>query len=307
MTSNNQEPSKNESASFTPFNLSTNAIFIIIAVGVVVSVLVGVLAGKREPVEAESAEGPYAYLVALIPWALILLVIYFFVYRVIRARSPAIVNKYNNAVALIDMNYLDEAEAILREIEKNVKSEDSIRDLWLWHTALIQTERGQFTKAVPQFQKVLQSSWLKQDEAARMNMIGALAQYAALFGDVELAESTLQEGRGCELKLQQGALLRAQVILHSRKKDYAGAAHLAQQDWRLADTAVSTALRTRYRVVWAFALQQLGEQKNAEQIGNLVAGAKPFWKSQFHPLVNDWPEMEAFLKEHRLTDDYATA
>lgn len=306
---NPSKPAESASDQLAISFASSKILILIIVVGIVLAIFAGM---RSVPNQGPTDEGDgyfFSTVKSFGPWLLALFLIYFFVFRQLGIQTPASVFQFNDAVYLTDMNRLGEAEAKLKELEPRWKKNESLKHTLRSQLALIEFERGNFTSACDIYQELLSTDLIKNDGLKQIywTYVGTLAQLAALSGDTPLAESTLELGRGCFMIEKQGALLRAQVILLTRKKDYAGAVHLAQQDWRLADTAAASYQRNRYRVVWAFALQQLDAQKNAEQIAYLVAGVKPFWKGQFYPLTHNWPEMEAFLAQHKLSDDYATA
>jgi hypothetical protein len=197
----------------------------------------------------------------------------------------------------------------LLDVQPRWKKDANLTCMLRAQLANIEFERGNFKRACDVYEELLSADVIKNDglKQTHWTHAGVLAQLAAQAGDIALAERMVESGRDCDMLESQGPLVRAEVILLARKRDYAEAVRVAQMNWRLADTAWIVTQRNRYRVAWAFALQQLDAEQNAEQIANLVAGVKPFWKGQFNPLTNNWPEMEAFLVQHKLTDEYAAA
>jgi hypothetical protein len=280
---------------------------------VVVGIVLAILAGRRSITHAEQPAPSDNYFFDLVksfgPWLLVLFIIYFFVFRHIRFQKPGDVMLYNDAFYLVTMNRLDEAEAKLLDVQPRWKKDANLTCMLRAQLANIEFERGNFKRACDVYEELLSADVIKNDglKQTHWTHAGVLAQLAAQAGDIALAERMVESGRDCDMLESQGPLVRAEVILLARKRDYAEAVRVAQMNWRLADTAWIVTQRNRYRVAWAFALQQLDAEQNAEQIANLVAGVKPFWKGQFNPLTNNWPEMEAFLVQHKLTDEYAAA
>jgi len=286
---------------------SSKILVMIILVGIALAIFAGSrsLKPSSQPVATEWTL--QSILVAAAPTIITLGLVYFYVFRQLWAAKPATVQTNNNATALIECGRLDEAESLLKGIEKTVSGNVLVRTIVEWNLALIQAERGDFEGAKPRMQKVLSASWLAQEayHSSRVMLTAGLAEHSVLNGQFDEASDLLAIVSKSEHPYQRGGVWRAQVLLAARKKDYGLAAHLAGEYWREADSAVATASRNRFRLVWALALQELDPAGNYDRIANLVAGVRPYWKGQFLPLVSNWPEMREFLIQQKLTDEFA--
>lgn len=112
----------------------------------------------------------------------------------------------------------------------------------------------------------------------------------------EILDARAQLRRAKELVTpDDGRMLFLEAVVAIRSGDIEGAVRRIDQQWRSAEGALRAPTVRTLRVIYAFALAQLG-QRDTELYRNLIAGALPSVQRDFHWATVSWPEFDEFVR-----------
>lgn len=283
------------------FNAS-RVLIMIILVGIALAIFAGSRTMKPDqepPVVVTEGPSVLYYAMVVIPWSLLAIVAFMFRKFV----TASAINAFNNAAILLNAGFLDRAEIEFDVASKATTRNDVVQGYIAFQRGILNMRRGQNAEAISDLSAEIEKKWFKKLEPISQASLAADLILAQIFlGRTDDAQATLDKFPGSDV-LQANHLLKMRFFLMVRKGELAEALEFARKDWRDIESMTTPYYFKLFRVIWAFALYKT--DPNSSEIWEVLGAVRPFWKGQYEPLFQQWPEMLEFLREAKLTDEHA--
>lgn len=211
-------------------------------------------------------------------------------------RVNAVQPRMNEAIAKLRDGDTDGSDRILDELAARYRWPGTVVVMIAFNRASGAARRGDFARAIALYERAFpRVIWNRRQ--IRHAIAVEVAWCHSLAGDLAAAERWLTTAAG--LAKDEGAvspLLVETVVALRRGKAEETAARLAERWPELERTLVGVVLRP-LRVLWAFALAQLGP-RGAGQVEAVLAPIRPLRPGEMESYRKAWPEMALFLDAH---------